>query len=121
MTLNEALDVIRFRYDRPSAHTRYPKVIVLDNEYPGQEGQKDYGKTLDVLGVKLNGLNNRDRKELQKKIEDIYSQDIDKLDKYLRLSAEVKECLPRIRRYKKRHMKHIMKKEKWFYKPMKEV
>jgi len=121
MTLNEALDIIKFRYDKPTAHTKNPKVIILDNDYPGRVGEKNYGKTHDILGVKINDFSGRSRKELQDRIEKVYSQDIDKLDKYLQLSLEVKEAIPYIRRYKKKNIKHARRKGKWFYHEIKEV
>lgn len=120
MTLNESLDLIKFRYDKKGVHTRRPNIIVLDNEYPGQIGEKNYGKTLDVLGVKLNDFDGS-RKELRDRIEKIYSLDLDKLEKYRRLSSEVKEAIPYIRRYKKDKMKWVRKKGKWFYHSIKEV
>ena len=120
MTLNESLELIKFRYNKKGVHTRNPRVIVLDDDYPGIVGQKDYGKTRDILAVKLNDFKG-DRKMLQDRIERIYSLDLNKLDKYLILSQEVKDALPCIRRYKRKHMSHVKRKGKYFYHNIKEA
>jgi len=97
-------------------------VIVLDAEYPGRVGEKNYGKRLDVLGLNLKYAPSHERKRMQKALSeiDLFSDFLgaDKKEKYLRLKTFAPEyILPYIRRYKKDKMKNVKLKRGWFYHP----
>lgn len=118
--LTEELELIKFKY--PSKNCKKPKVIVLDAEYPGRVGEKNYGKRLDVLGLNLKYAPSHERKRMQKALSeiDLFSDFLgaDKKEKYLRLKTFAPEyILPYIRRYKKDKMKNVKLKRGWFYHP----
>lgn len=118
--LTEELELIKFRY--PSKHCKRPKVIVIDAEYPGRIGEKNYGKRLDVLGLNLKYAPSHDRKRMQKALSeiDLFSSFLgaDKKEKYLRLKTFAPDfVLPYIRRYKKTNMKNVKIKRGFFYHP----
>lgn len=118
--LSEELELVKFKY--PSKHCKKPKVIVLDAEYPGRVGEKNYGKRLDVLGVNLKYAPSHDRKRMQKALSeiDLFSDflDADKKERYLRLKAFAPEyVLPYLRRYKKKNMKNVKIRRGFFYHP----
>lgn len=115
--LLEALQYIKFHYSNYKNDKR-PRVKILDFSYPGQKGQKSYGKRRDLLGWNLNYFSN---KKYAKKA-------VDEIDSFARLlSANNKEKYDRVkhffpeqakflRRYMKKHIKGLKKKKGVFWK-----
>lgn len=118
--LNEELELVKFRY--PSKHCKRPKVLVIDANYPGRVGEKNYGKRLDILGINIAYASAHERRRIQKALSeiDLFSDflDADKLERYRRLKDFAPDyVLPYLRRYKKEKMRNVRMKRGFFYHP----
>lgn len=116
--LNEELQFIKFHYDNYKNDKR-PRVKALDFEYPGKEGQKTYGQRKDILGWNLNYYKNP--KEAKRTIDEIDSfarlLDVNKKDKYNRLKDFFPDQFALIRRYMRKHIKGLKRRDGWRWKP----
>jgi len=95
ITLNEDAVLVKFKYDNFKQDPN-PKVKVLDFEYPGQKGQKSYGKRSDVLGFNVNYYENK--KYAMRAIDEIDSfarlLSANKEEKYKRIKYFFPDALP---------------------------
>jgi hypothetical protein len=111
--LNEALQMIRFRYSNYKHEPPIKDVKVLDVNYPGQVGQKTFGKRKDLLGWDIGSYSNRE--EAIRSIDEIESfaklLNSDNLEKYRRIRALFPEQARLIRRYIKEYVKGLRVKE----------
>ena len=118
ITLNEDAVLVKFKYDNFKQDPN-PKVKVLDFEYPGQKGQKSYGKRSDVLGFNVNYYENK--KYAMRAIDEIDSfarlLSANKEEKYKRIKYFFPDALPLLRRYNKTYIKNLKTKngEDWFF------
>ena len=110
--LNEDLPLIKFEYQGKNSTIKKPKVLVLDFNYKGKEGTKNYGKREDVLGWSLK--HSKNPKMSEKKINDICKEfDFinNKEDMYSTVSALYPDSVFLLRRYIKDGMKKIKEKK----------
>lgn len=112
--INESLQLIKFKYKSSQSHDPNPVCKILDFEYPGQKGQKSYGKRSDLLGWNLNYYKNK--KYAIKAIDDIDSfarmMWADKVERYKRMKDFFPEQMNLIRRYNKNNVRKLSKKKK---------
>lgn len=117
MILNEALELVKFYYANYK-HNKRPRVKVLDFVYPGIRGQKTYGKRKDLLGWNINYYKNK--KYAIKAIDEIDSfarlLGAKNKEKYERIKHFYPEQAKLLRRYNKKHVKHLKRKDGWFWK-----
>lgn len=110
--LNEELPLIKFKYQNYKKD-KYPRVKVLDFNYPGIKGQKTYKQRKDILGFNLNYF--KEKKKGKEAIDDIdtFARLIyaDKKEKYQRIKGFYPDALPYIRRYKKKDIKKLKLKK----------
>lgn len=113
MTLKEGLELIKFHYKGKNSHIKIPSVKLLDPEYPGIKGQKNYGKRKDLLGWSLSHVINK--KEAIKAIDDI--SDFTSLlsnsskDAYTRIKEFYPEQSKFLRRFMRDGIKGLKRKE----------
>ena len=110
--LNEDLPLIKFEYQGKNSTIKKPKVLVLDFNYKGKEGTKNYGKREDVLGWSLK--HSKNPKMSEKRINDICKEfDFinNKEDMYSTVSALYPDSVFLLRRYIKDGMKKIKEKK----------
>ena len=111
--LYEDLPLIKFEYHGKNSTIKKPRVIVLDYEYKGKEGTKNYGKRNDVLAWCLNHA--KDPKYTKARIQDICKDfdfvNSDKQEIYDAVSVLYPESVFLIRRYIKDGMKKIKEKK----------
>jgi len=114
--LYEDLQLVRFNYDNYQEDPK-PRVKVLDFEYPGQKGQKTYGKRKDLLGFNLNYFKNR--RYANRAIDEIDGfarlLSANQKEKYQRLKYFYPEVLKFIRRYQRQYVKNLKRKKGIFY------
>tara|TARA_Y100000310_G_scaffold345026_1_gene461262 strand:+ start:4584 stop:4982 length:399 start_codon:yes stop_codon:yes gene_type:complete len=117
MKINEALQLIKFHYSNYK-HNKRPRVKVLDYEYPGIKGQKTYGKRNDLLGWNINYFKNK--KYARKAVDEIDSfarmLGAENEEKYKRIKYFFPEQAKFIRRYMRKHIKGLKRKDKWRWK-----
>lgn len=110
--LYEDLPLIKFEYHGKNSTVKKPKILVLDFNYKGKEGTKNYGKRNDVLGWSLS--HSKDPKASAEKINDI-CKDFDlinnKEDIYSAVSVLYPDSVFLLRRYIKDGMKKIKEKK----------
>lgn len=110
--LYEDLALVKFKYDNWK-HDPSPRAKILDFVYPGQKGQKTYGKRNDLLGFNLNYFKNP--KYASRAIDEIDSfarmLSADKKEKYKRLKYFYPEVYSFIRRYMRKHINSIKYKD----------
>lgn len=110
--LDEDLPLIKFEYHGKNSTVKKPKVLVLDFNYKGRKGSKNYGKREDVLGWSLK--HSSDPKFSENKIKEI-CKDFDfinnKEEMYDTVSALYPDSIFFIRRYIKDGMKKIKEKK----------
>ena len=111
--LYEDLPLIKFEYHGKNSTIKKPRVLVLDYDYKGKEGSKNYGKRNDVLAWCLN--HSKDPKYSKARIQDIckdfdFLKD-DKKDIYDAVSVLYPESVFLVRRYIKKGMKKIKEKK----------
>lgn len=116
--LYEDLQLVKFKYTNFKQDPT-PRVKVLDFEYPGKIGQKNYGERKDLLGFNLNYFKNA--KYAGKAIDEIDGfarlLSANKQEKYQRLKYFYPEVLQFIRRYNKQHIVNLKRKGMIFYRP----
>lgn len=115
--LYENLQLVKFKYAN-FKNDPTPKVKVLDFEYLGKAGQKNYGKRKDLLGFNINYFKNPNyAKQSIDKIDNFARMlSADKNEKYKRLIYFYPEVLKHIRRYNREHIKKLKTKGLIFYK-----
>lgn len=110
--INEALEYVKFHYSNWHNDKR-PRVKALDFKYPGQEGQDTYGQRDDILGWNINYFKNK--KYAKKAIDEIDSfarlLAANKLEKYKRIKHFFPEQAKYIRRYMRKHVKGLKRKD----------
>jgi hypothetical protein len=116
MKLNESIELVKFYYDNHSKKTpssKRPRVKVLDFEYPGRPGQKTYNQRKDLLGWNLNYFSNK--KYASRAIDEIDSfarlLSADNKEKYKRIKHLYPEQASFLRRYQRKHIKGIRRRE----------
>tara|TARA_Y100000310_G_C20681189_1_gene816045 strand:- start:772 stop:1173 length:402 start_codon:yes stop_codon:yes gene_type:complete len=111
MTLKESLELVKFHYDNWK-HDKRPRVKVLDYKYPGQPHQKTYGQRKDLLGWNLNYFTNK--RYARRAIDEIDSfarlLSADNKEKYKRVKYFFPEQAKHLRRYMKKHIKGLKRK-----------
>ena len=116
MKLNEALELVKFHYSNYK-HNKRPRVKVLDFEYPGRKGQKTYNQRKDLLGWNLNYFKNP--KQAQKSVDEIDSfarlVAANNREKYERVRLFFPEAYKYLRRYMRKHIKGIKRKDGVFW------
>lgn len=114
--LHEDLQMVKFKYDNYKEDPR-PRVKVLDFEYPGQRGQKTYGKRKDLLGFNLNYFKNS--RYAARAIDEIDGfarlLSANQKEKYKRLKYFYPEVLQFIRRYNRQHIRNLKRKSGILY------
>ncbi len=114
--INEDLNYVKFAYENWKNDPR-PRVKALDVTYPGQPGQKTYGQRDDILGWNLNYFSNP--KYARKAIDDITSfaklLSANKQEMYRRISYFFPEQAKFIRRYMRKYIKGLKKKDGWLW------
>lgn len=115
--LYEDLQMIKFRYENYK-HDPKPVVKVLDFEYPGIIGQKTYGQRKDLLGFNINYFKNRNYAIRAIDEIDGFARMLsaDKQEKYKRLKYFYPEVVKFIRRYNRKYVKNLKRKDNLFYK-----
>jgi len=117
MKLYETLELVKFHYSNYKNDKR-PRVKVLDFEYPGQAGQKTYGKRRDLLGWNINYFSNK--KYARKAIDDIDTfarlLSANNKEKYKRIKYFYPKQAEFIRRYMRKHIKGMKRKDGWWWK-----
>lgn len=115
MTLRESLELIKFSYSnhsKGSAASKRPRVKVLDYEYPGQHGQKTYGQRKDLLGWNISYY--RNKRYARRAVDEIIS--FSKLlgaknrEKYSRIKYFFPEQAKLLRRYQRKHIKGLKRR-----------
>ena len=118
--LSEELTLAKFKYIGKNSHDRRPRVLILDPDYPGRVGEKNYGKTSDILGINLRHVPADKRKGMKDTLSaiDLFSDflNADKLERYNRIKEFYPASLSYIRRYKKAGISHYKEKRGMFYK-----
>lgn len=108
----EDLALVKFKYANYKNDPK-PKVKMLDFTYPGQEGQKTYGKRDDLLGFNLNYFSNP--RYASRAIDEIDGfarmLSANKLEKWKRLKYFYPEVVKFIRRYMRKHVNNIKHKK----------
>lgn len=114
--INEDLNLVKFKYSNTD-NDPTPKVKVLDFEYPGQKGQKTYGKRKDLLGFNLNYFKNK--KYASKAIDEIDGfarlLSANKQEKWKRLKYFYPEVTQFVRRYQKQYINNLKHKKKFIW------
>ena len=114
--INEDLNLVKFKYSNTDNDSS-PKVKVLDFEYPGQKGQKTYGKRKDLLGFNLNYFKNK--KYASKAIDEIDGfarlLSANKEEKWKRLKYFYPEVTQFVRRYQKQYINNLKHKKKFIW------
>ena len=115
MTLKESLELVKFSYANNSKDTpasKRPRVAVLDFEYPGRPGQKTYGQRKDLLGWNLSYYSNK--RYAKRAVNEIDSfarlLGADNKEKYSRISYFFPEQAKLLRRYQRKHIKGLKRK-----------
>jgi hypothetical protein len=118
--LQEAVEYVKFFYanhSKDSSKSKRPRVKVLDFEYPGRPGQKTYGKRRDLLGWNINYFSNK--RYARRAIDDIISFSkllgANKDEQYKRMKTFYPEQMSLVRRYQRKHIKDIKRKEGLFW------
>jgi len=115
--INEDLNLVKFKYTN-FKQDPHPKVKVLDFVYPGQKGQKTYGKRQDLLGFNLNYFKNK--KYATKAIDEIDGfarlLSANKEEKWKRLKYFYPEVTKFVRRYQRQYINNIKHKKKFIWK-----
>lgn len=116
--LYEDLQLVKFRYSNYKKDPS-PKVKVLDFEYPGRKGQKNYGNRKDLLGFNLHYFKNP--RYARTAIDEIDGfarlLSADKEEKYQRLKYFYPEVTKYVRRYNRDHITNLRRKGFIFFKP----
>jgi hypothetical protein len=108
--LKEALTYTRFSYANYK-NDKIPHVKVLDFEYPGQPGQKTYGKRKDILGWNIDYVQGgkNAREEAMRAMDEIDDfADLlaaNKKEKYERITTMFPQAADLLRRYIKAYVK----------------
>jgi hypothetical protein len=114
--LYEDLNLVKFKYSNYKEDPS-PKVKVLDFEYPGQKGQKTYGKRKDLLGFNLNYFKNK--RYAARAIDEIDGfarlLSANKKEKYQRLKYFYPEVTKFIRRYQRQYINNIKHKKRFIW------
>jgi len=114
--LCEDLNLVKFKYSNYKEDPS-PKVKVLDFEYPGQKGQKTYGKRKDLLGFNLNYFKNK--RYAARAIDEIDGfarlLSANKKEKYKRLKYFYPEVTKFIRRYQRQYINNIKHKKRFIW------
>jgi len=114
--INEDLQLVKFRYNNYKQDPK-PRVKVLDFQYKGQPHQSTYGKREDLLGFNLNYFKNS--RYAAKAIDDIDGfarmLSANKDEKYRRLKYFYPEVIKYIRRYNRKHIEGIKRKNNFLY------
>jgi len=114
--INEDLNLVKFKYSN-FKHDPKPHVKVLDFTYPGQKGQKTYGKRQDLLGFNLNYFKNK--RYAAKAIDEIDGfarlLSANKKEKWTRLKYFYPEVSKFVRRYQRQYINNIKHKKRFIW------
>lgn len=118
--INEELKYTRFIYSNYK-NDKVPHVKVLDFEYPGQPGQKTYGKRKDLLGWNIDYIEGgkSSRKEAMRAMDEIDDfaalLSANKKERYNRIATMFPQAADYIRRYIRKYVKgfKVNKNGKW--------
>lgn len=121
--LNEELTYARFIY-KNYKNDKTPHVKVLDFEYPGQPGQKTYGKRKDILGWNIDYIEGgkSSKKEAITAMDEIDDfadlLSANKREKYERITTMFPQVADYLRRYIKQYVKGFKTKREGNWKKM---